>query len=165
MFMFTRRIRIGLATAILAALPGLAAAQPLTEPAGHKGRMFEKCDHDGNGVLDRGERKEMRKLRKARLLKKFDANGNGVLDPAERAAAIDVKIDRMVAHLDADGSGAISLAEASVRPRSILVKQFATIDANGDGAVTRRELASAKVIKLNGHKRGKGKRFGHRQPV
>ena len=161
---FTRRIRIGLAGAILAALPGLAAAQPLTAPPAHKGRMFEKCDHDGNGVLDKGEKKEMRALRKARLLKKFDVNGNGVLDPAERAEAIRVKVDRMVAHLDTDGSGAISRREMSVRP--MLAKQFQAIDANGDGVVTRRELAASKVVKLNGgHKRGKGKRFGHRQPV
>ena len=161
---FTRRIRIGLAGAILAALPGLAAAQPLTAPPAHKGRMFEKCDHDGNGVLDKGEKKEMRALRKARLLKKFDVNGNGVLDPAERAEAIRVKVDRMVAHLDTDGNGAISRREMSVRP--MLAKQFQAIDANGDGVVTRRELAASKVVKLNGgHKRGKGKRFGHRQPV
>jgi len=165
MFAFTRRIRIGLAGAILAALPGLAAAQPLTAPPAHnKGRMFEKCDHDGNGVLDKGEKNEMRALRKARLLKKFDVNGNGVLDPAERAEAIRVKIDRMVARLDTDGSGAISRREASVRP--MLAKQFQTIDGNGDGVVTRRELAASNVVKLNGgHKRGKGKRFGHRQPV
>ena len=162
---FTRRIRIGLAGAILAALPGLAAAQPLTAPPAHKGRMFEKCDHDGNGVLDKGEKKEMRALRKARLLKKFDVNGNGVLDPAERAEAIRVKIDRMVARLDTDGSGAISRREASVRPRSALAKEFRAIDANGDGVVTRRELAASKVVKLNGHGRGKGKRFGRRQPV
>ncbi len=161
---FTHRIRIGLAGVILAALPGLAAAQPLAAPPAHKGRMFDKCDRDQNGVLDKGEKREMRALRKAHLLKKFDANGNGVLDPAERAEAIRVKIDKMVARLDTDGSGAISRREASVRP--MLAKQFQTIDGNGDGVVTRRELAASKIVKLNGgHKRGKGKRFGHRQPV
>ncbi len=165
MFAFTRRIRIGLAGAILAALPGLAAAQPLTAPPAHKGRMFEKCDHNGDGVLDKSEKKEMRALRKARLLKKFDANGDGKLDRFERAEAIRVKIDRMVARLDTDGSGSISLGEASVLPRSILVKKFQTIDTNGDGVLTRGELAASKLVKLNGHKRGKGKRFGRRQPV
>lgn len=167
MFTFTRRIRIGLAGVILAALPGLAAAQPNTAPAPARGRLFEKCDHDRNGVLDRSEKKELRALRKARLLEKFDADRNGVLDRAERAAAVGARIDRMVARLDADRSGGISLAEASVRPRSVVAKKFQTIDADGDGLVTRDELASAKVIKLNDHRRGKGKgkRRGHRQPV
>jgi Ca2+-binding EF-hand superfamily protein len=166
MFAFTRRLRIGLAGVIVAALPGLAAAQPLTAPPAHKGRLFEKCDVDGNGRLDRGEKKEMRRLRKARLLKKFDVNGDGKLDRAERAQAIAVRIDKMVVRFDTDGSGTVSYAEASVRPHSVLARKFQVIDANGNGVVTKRELTTAKVIKLNGRRgKGKGRRLGGPPPV
>ncbi len=164
---FTRRTRIGLAATILAALPALAFAQPPPGPASaRRARMMEACDGNHDGVLDKGERRQMRGLRKQRLLQKFDINGNRKLDAPERAEAIRVRIGRMMSRLDTDGSGALSLAEASVRPRSVLARRFQVIDANRDGALSKREIVEARAIKLNrgGKGMGKGKRHGRRIP-
>lgn len=162
----TRRVRIGLAATILAALPGLAFAQPAARPAGGKARMMERCDENHDGVLDRSERRAMRQLRKARLLKKFDLDGNGVLDPAERTAALRVRVEKMMGRLDTDGSGALSRAELAVRPRSVLARRFQAIDANGDRLLTRHEIVAARVIKLvpGAGGKGAGKRHGRRLP-
>ena len=155
MFAITRRIRIGLAATILAALPALAFAQPAPDAA---------------VPLRAGtpERIEKSALRKARLLKKFDVNGNGKLDRPERAAALRVKIDRVIARLDTDGSGTVSLAEASVRPRSRLARRFHRIDADGNGVLSKGEIRAARAVKLmpgKGKGKGrKGKRHGHRLP-
>ena len=63
----TRRVRIGLAGTILAALPALAFAQPGAAPtAPRRARLMEKCDVNHDGVLDKGERRQMRETRKAR---------------------------------------------------------------------------------------------------
>jgi Ca2+-binding EF-hand superfamily protein len=159
---FTRRIRIALAGVVVAALPGLALAQPAPNAA-PRSRAFATCDVNHDGVLDKAERREMHRLRKQRLLRRFDVNGNGKLDKPERREAKRVRADRMIARLDSDGSGGISLAEASARPRSVLVRKFAAIDVNGDGALSHQELM--KAIKLNPGGRGKGKRHRRPQPA
>jgi Ca2+-binding EF-hand superfamily protein len=161
---FTRRIRIALAGVVVAALPGLALAQP-TAPAAPRTRMFEKCDANGDGVLDKAELRERHRLRKAALVRRFDLNGNGVLDPAERKQARRVKIDRMLARLDTDGSGTISRAEAMSNPRSVLARKFAVIDIDGDQVLSVHELLTARAIKLNPGVHGKGKRHRRPQPA
>lgn len=154
---FTRRIRIALAGVVVAALPGLALAQPAPDAA-PRTRAFATCDLDHDGVLDRAERREMHRLRKQRLLRRFDVNGNGKLDPAERKAAKRIRVEKMLARVDRDGSGTISQGEAMANPRSVLARKFTRIDANGDQVLSRHELLTAREIKLNPGVRGKGKR-------
>jgi EF hand len=157
MFAITRRVRIGLAATILAALPALAFAQPGPDDDAAP----DAAAAPGAGFT--GDRVEKRAHRRARLLKKFDINGNGKLDRPERQVALRMKIEKVVARLDADGSGSLSLGEASVRPRSALARKFHQIDANGNGLLSTTEIRSAKAVKLMpGKGKGKGKGKGRR---
>lgn len=162
----TRRVRIGLAATILAALPALAFAQPGPVHAGGKARVMADANRDG--FIGEGERVKMRKLRKARLLARFDVNGNGKLDAPERDAALRVRVEKVVTRLDTDRSGTVSYAEASVHPRSRLARAFSQIDANGNGVLSKKEILTARAIKLmprgKGQGKGKGRRHGRRLP-
>lgn len=157
-----RLIRTGLIATALLSLPAVAlAGGPKSGPCAAKhAEKIADFDGNGDGKLDREERKAMKEIKRAEMLQRFDANKDGTLDKSERMAAHQARLDAKFAEADANGDGVITQAEADNTCR--LGKRFARIDANGDGLITKDEMKAAK--KHHG-KKFKGKRGGkkHKQ--
>jgi hypothetical protein len=179
---FSHRIRIGLAGALVAALPGVAlaqptptrepmppssAAQPKAPPSGPEQAAppsgTEQAAPQGAPQGPPHTRAELQQ----RLLERYDTNHNGVLDKSERQQAERAMTDRELGRFDTDKSGSISRQEAEAHPNSFLARQFDKIDSNHDGVLSRQELTKANTDKLNTEMRGmrgKAKRKGTPQP-
>jgi hypothetical protein len=152
-----KRFRLAaFAFAALTSLPGLAmaagpesASRAQCKEMRHDRRM--KLDADGNGKVERGERRAMRKGHHQEALARYDADRDGTLSDTERARLRTDRQDTRFARLDVDRDGRISKAEAD-KACGRLARHFATIDADGDGRISRTELAAA-----HGGKRKNGK--------
>lgn len=108
-----RFVRTALLTSALVSVPALAFAggKQSAPAAGKRDRLIAAFDANGNGKLDRDERKAVRQARRARLLQRFDANDDGKLDRSERRGARKARLDAWFVRVDANGDGAITRDE------------------------------------------------------
>ena len=114
---------------------------PRCMPAKHK-KAIAKYDKDGDGKLDRDERRAMDDARHATAVAKYDKDGDGELSKKERK---ELHYDKMVEHfeeLDSDRNAEISRTEAqgSCTP---VEHHFDDVDADGSGAITWAEFEKA----------------------
>ena len=140
----TRFSHLGLATVLVAALSGVAAATPIYRgptQAERDAAVLKRYDTNHNGVIDPYERRRMIAAQKSALLENYDRNDNGHLGPVETAKARHERIKKLVSMLDDNRDGYLSLAEVKERGlHSNLVESFRTIDRNHDRLLSRAEL-------------------------
>ncbi|MEN8756293.1 MAG: EF-hand domain-containing protein [Akkermansiaceae bacterium] len=83
-------------------------------PEGKKGprplpqEIVEKFDTDGDGKLNKEERKAAFEARKAEMLQKYDKDGDGKLSEDERKAAAADRKSAAIKRFDKDGDGQLS---------------------------------------------------------
>ena len=129
-------------TFLTAGLCTLLVAATLAE-AGGRGRMFDRMDQDGDGLVTRSEAEEAR----GRWFERLDADGDGYLTIEEMSAQRHrdggegkaARRERHFARLDRDGDGRIGQSEFAAKSGHWIER----IDADGDGAVSREEWRSA----------------------
>lgn len=93
------------------------------------------------GGNDRAQRQQERR---AEMRKKYDADGDGKLNRDERKAMRTAMFERRMSRLDGNGDGKISRQEAeSGRLGRRLLEDFDAADANRDSFVSRDELQTA----------------------
>jgi len=100
-----------------------------TEIAAARGKIFDRMDANGNGLLDAEEADTVRKAAKAQ---RTSMPGGGLFDPAT--------ISERIRLIDTSGDGVISRAEFV----AFLPAELKAADANGDGALSIRELRALK---------------------
>jgi hypothetical protein len=149
----TRFTHLGLATALVAALSGVAGARPIyTGPtqAERDAAVLRRYDSNHNGVIDPFERRRMQFEQHKSILEHWDANDDGRLGPAETATVRRHRIQNLVGMLDSNRDGLLSFAEVRVHGLdSNLVVKFRSIDRNHDRLLSRAELfASPDVQQL-----------------
>ncbi len=122
-----------------------------------KTRIREECDADGDGNLDREERKAYgRAMREFYILQRYDADGDGALNEEETAALERDKAEKerraremrearkkIRAQCDADGDGKLNKEERDAYRRGMkelyLVQRY---DTDGDGVLSDEERAA-----------------------
>jgi len=130
----------GFLTFLSAGLCTLVLVATLAE-AGGRGRLFDRMDQDGDGLVTRGEAEEAR----GRWFERLDADGDGYLtieemtvgkrrDGGEGEAKTDRR-ERHFARLDEDGDARVSQAEFAAKSGHWIDR----VDGDGDGAVSREE--------------------------
>lgn len=157
-----RLFRTALITAAIMAVPALALA-------GHHHRdMSPACaakhaekraayDANGDGKLDRAERWQMKRDRRAAMIARYDANGNGALEREERQVMRRERVAERFQQLDLDKDNAISRAEAD-GACSRLSHHFEAIDTDGNSFITKAEM---EAVRPHEHRRGRHGQ-GHR---
>lgn len=161
----TTSIRLTAFLAALVAVPALASAGPgergtcKRDPARFAAKLA-KYDANGDGSLDRVERRQARQERRAKMLERFDADGDGQLGAAEKTTMRRERVAARIAKLDGDGDGAISRSEAATTC-SRLERRFARLDSDGSGTLTAAELEAARDGRFRkGKRRGRHHRGG-----
>ena len=143
----TRFSHLGLATLLVTALSGVAAARPIYTGATLDERdaaILRKYDSNHNGIIDPYERRRMFASQKRSILEHYDRNDDGRLGTAETAIARRDRIRKLVAMLDRNRDGNLSFAEVRVRGLdSNLVENFRSIDRNHDRLLSRGELIAS----------------------
>ncbi|MEO7091950.1 MAG: hypothetical protein ABI175_01790 [Polyangiales bacterium] len=113
---------------IVFVLAGLLGATSLAhandqpgQRADRRARMLERFDSNSDGRLDRGERRQAKKMRRQmrlqKLIRRFDKNGDGNLGPGELPPKLQNKLRRF----DRNGDGWIDASDTNVEraaPRS-----------------------------------------------
>ena len=120
-YAITTTLALALAGSLAAAPRGGDGAKPERERRGPPPEIIERFDKDGDGKLNREERKAAMQARRERagqmrkkMLEKFDSNGDGKLDETEREAmreAMKAKREEMLEKHDTDGDGRLSPEE------------------------------------------------------
>ncbi|MDB5455466.1 MAG: hypothetical protein JWP92_1051 [Caulobacter sp.] len=129
-----RRLNTLAAVVVFAGLSGAAHAQ--MGPGGGRAPL----DADGDGKVTAAEFDAAAVAR----FKRMDRNGDGIIDKAELAEIRKMTAERapgrpdMTAELDADKDGQITQAEAAAAQKA----SFAALDKNGDGVLDAAELAA-----------------------
>jgi Ca2+-binding EF-hand superfamily protein len=145
----TRFTHLGLATALVASLSGVAAARPIytgPTPAEREANMLRTYDRNHNGVIDPIERQRMLYANRQWTREHYDMNDDGRLNTAEKTKARLDRISKMMAALDHNRDGYLSFAEVRVRMRGLdsnLAEKFHVIDTNDDRLLSRRELIAS----------------------
>lgn len=131
--------------------PVAALATP--QGGGHEGRdmsgrMLERIDKNGDGLISRDEVAGMPRM--AERFDQLDGNGDGVLDKSELGKVRDrvrgelrERAEDRFEDTDANGDGAIDLAEAQAAAQRRATDMFERLDADGDGRLTREEMNRA----------------------
>lgn len=109
------------------------------------GRMLERIDKNGDGLIGRDEVAGMPRM--AERFDQLDGNGDGVLDKAELGKVRDrvrgelrERAEDRFEDTDANGDGAIDLAEAQAAAQRRATDMFERLDVDGDGRLTREEM-------------------------
>ena len=143
-------IRLGLAAAVLAALPAVAAARPIYSgptPADREAATLKKFDRNHNGIIDPAERQRMWSSQYDSTVDNYDYNHNGRLGPRELVAARTARIERIFLMLDVNRDGRLSYREARRHGMGTdLVEKFRLIDSNRDRLLSKRELLVSKYV-------------------
>ena len=108
-----------------------------------RGRLFEKMDRDGDGLVTRTEAAEAR----GRWFEHIDADDDGYLTIEEMTAKRRhgggedkaARMERRFAKLDQDGDARISQAEFAAKTDRWMERA----DGDGDGAISREEWRAA----------------------
>lgn len=149
MTIISRSIRLGLAGAVLAVFPALAAARPIQPivpgDSAREAALLKKYDRNHDGVIGPAERRMMWADREESTLDRFDANDNGSLGPAETARVRAYRIENMIRRFDRNGDGRLSFAEARLHD-SHLVEKFRLIDTDHDRLLSKRELIASPYV-------------------
>jgi Ca2+-binding protein (EF-Hand superfamily) len=139
-----------------AAAPGATSADA-PPPPGRHGRMLQRFDTDGNGLISADE---FAGIGVGHLIE-ADTDKDGELSVAEIKAAMDKQREERMAEMfkrrfDVDGDGKITVAELKDRQD----KRFALLDANNDGSLSREEFAKARDMMGGRHGGRDGPRGG-----
>ena len=139
------RRRFVLFACLLLAVP----APGVLGASGSGGRLLQKIDADGNGMISRAEAQASLEL--AAAFDIIDANHDGQITPDElrawnrgRGSRSDARkgkggLDEQFARADSNADGVLSRDEAGKgMPR--VARHFDAIDANHDGGISREEL-------------------------
>jgi Ca2+-binding EF-hand superfamily protein len=136
---------------------GLAPRVVSVEPP--RGRILDRFDTNGDGMLDEAERQAMREQeaarraeQEARMLERWDRDGDGVLSRQERRAMeqdqrrrLEDQMRRMTAEFDQDGDGQLNADEQArawqvTRERREIDAFVRRYDSNGDGRINTTDL-------------------------
>ena len=117
-------------------------------------------DSNGDGTLDREERRAAREAMRTELLAQYDSDGDGHLNEDERSAMREDRMQNRFDQLDGNGDGFLSLDE--IGQRCPLARRFEMIDADGDGLLSPDELAA--MAESHGPRFPRHERPGRRSP-
>jgi len=154
---FTKK-KIGLGIAALA-LSSVAITSAVYAKKGHGPRaemMFERMDTNGDQAVTLQEAQAFATARFARM----DGNGDGVVDRAERKQARQGRRAERFTRLDTNGDGLVSKDEMTAQLGARAERRFAKLDQNADGFISSDEAAQAKGHRGGGKKAGKHRRGG-----
>lgn len=149
---FTKK-KLGLAIAALA----VSSVAITSAVYAHKGsgpraeQMFERMDANGDQAVTLDEAQTFAAAR----FTSMDSNGDGVVDRAERRQMRGGRGAERFARLDTDGDGLISKAEMTAQRGERAEKRFAKLDQNADGFISSEEAMQAKGHRRGGKKGGK----------
>lgn len=116
------------------------------------GKMFDKIDSNGDGVLSADELKTMHEKMAKKHFDRADANGDGKIDKNEFMAKAKDRAAKMFERMDKNGDGTITDDEAGPRHHGkhgdmdsdkSHFDPMQRMDTNGDGKISRDEWNTA----------------------